>query len=285
MEEKLPMKRVQLSAKKFNEVAVPYNLGLLKNHKSQIEKSLALGDWSKVKQEEINASRIVKQMKNLMLEMDVLREKVRDEDLDKFDELISIGKENAMLGMKEYLKLQLKSPVSMKSSDSYSDPIIMKTKDEFDDGASFGLVQIQTDYNSLEHQLETRKACLQEFENLQREVEDLHSTFKTVSELVHDQSESVDAVADNAEEALENAQVAESQLRRALTYKKAMYPIVGALVGTCMGGPIGLLVGAKAGGVAAVGCGILGFTGGSVLKANNGATEGIQGAYEEEKLD
>lgn len=175
----------------------------------------------------------------------------------------------------------------MKSSDSYTDPIIMKNKDDdLDDGASFGLMQIQTDYNSIQHQLETRKACLQEFENLQREVEDLHFMFKNVSELVHDQSESVDAVADNAEEALENAQVAESQLKKALTYKKAMYPIVGALVGTCMGGPIGFLVGAKAGGVAAIGCGILGFTGGSVLKANEGVTgEGIQGAYEEEKRD
>lgn len=104
MDEKLPLKRVELSAKKFNEVAVPYNLGLLKNHRSQIEKSLALGDWSKVKQEEINASRIVKQMKNLMLEMDVLRDKVRDDDLDKFDEIINIGKQSAMKGMKDYLR-------------------------------------------------------------------------------------------------------------------------------------------------------------------------------------
>lgn len=103
MDEKLPLKRVQLSAKKFNEEAVPYNLGLLKNHRSQIEKSLALGDWTKVKQEEINASRIVKQMKNLMLEMDVLREKVRDDDLEKFDDIINVGKENAMKGMKQYL--------------------------------------------------------------------------------------------------------------------------------------------------------------------------------------
>lgn len=174
----------------------------------------------------------------------------------------------------------------MKSSDSYTDPIIMKSNNDFDDGASFGLMQLQTDYNNIEHQLETRKACLQEFENLQREVEDLHGMYKCVSELVHEQGESVDAVADNAEEALENTQAAESHLRRALTYKKAMYPIVGALVGTCMGGPIGLLVGAKAGGVAAIGCGILGFTGGSVLKANDGVTaEGIQGAYEEEKRD
>lgn len=45
-----------------------------------------------------------------------------------------------------------------------------------------------------------------------------------------------------------------------------MYPICGAILGTCIGGPVGLIVGLKAGGLAAVGCGILGFTGGSVIK-------------------
>lgn len=174
----------------------------------------------------------------------------------------------------------------MKSSDSYTDPIITRSSNDCEDGASIGLVQLQVDYNNFEHQLETRKACLQQFETLQREVEDLHCMFKTVSELVHDQGERVDIVSDNADEALENTQLAEGQLRKALSYKKAMYPLVGALVGTCMGGPIGLLIGAKAGGVAAIGCGILGFTGGSVLKSNDVVVhDGIEGAYVEEKQD
>lgn len=174
----------------------------------------------------------------------------------------------------------------MRSSDSYTDPIITRSQDDCEDGASFGLLQIQTDYNNVEHQLETRKACLEQFENLQREVEDMHFMFTTVSKLVNEQGERVDIVSDNAEEALENTQLAETQLKKALMYKKAMYPIVGALVGTCMGGPIGLLVGAKAGGVAAIGCGILGFTGGSVLKSNSSMIqEGIPGIYVEEKKD
>ncbi|XP_061388370.1 syntaxin-17, partial [Musca vetustissima] len=86
--------------------------------------------------------------------------------------------------------------------------------------------------------------------------------------------------ADNAEEALENVQAGESALRKALSYKKAMYPVMGALLGTCVGGPIGLVAGLKAGGLAAVGCGILGFTGGSVLKSNPAI---LQGNIEEEQ--
>lgn len=119
-----------------------------------------------------------------------------------------------------------------------------------------------------------REACLEELENLQHEIRDLNGMFHNMRELTHEQAESVQAIADNAEEALENVQAGESNLRKALSYKKAMYPIMGALLGTCVGGPIGLVAGIKAGGLAAVGCGILGFTGGSVLKSNPAIMQG-----------
>lgn len=45
-----------------------------------------------------------------------------------------------------------------------------------------------------------------------------------------------------------------------------MYPITGALIGTCIGGPVGLLAGLKIGGLAALGGTVLGFAGGSGLK-------------------
>ena len=37
-----------------------------------------------------------------------------------------------------------------------------------------------------------------------------------------------------------------------------MYPLAGAVIGTCIGGPVGLLAGLKVGGLTALGCGILG---------------------------
>ena len=43
-------------------------------------------------------------------------------------------------------------------------------------------------------------------------------------------------------------------------------PLVGAMFGLCLGGPVGLLAGAKLGGVAAVGGSILGYTSASVIK-------------------
>lgn len=98
----IPLKRAELSIQKFNEVGIPHHLGLLKNHKTNIEKCLALGDWEKIKKEEINATRVVKQLKNLLLEMDILRGRIAVEELDKFDELTLTGRQKAMDGIKEY---------------------------------------------------------------------------------------------------------------------------------------------------------------------------------------
>lgn len=142
--------------------------------------------------------------------------------------------------------------------------------------------QIKTDFQPEEHLLAQRQSCLEELQNLQHEIRDLNGMFHNMRELTQEQAEQVQAIADNAEEALENVQMGESNLRKALAYKKAMYPVMGALLGTCVGGPIGLVAGLKAGGLAAVGCGILGFTGGSVLKSNPAI---MQGNIEEEQIN
>lgn len=101
----VPLKLAALSIQKFNEFGIPHHLGLLKNHKSNIEKCLALGDWDKMKKEEINATRVVKQLKNLMLEMDVLRSNVAEADLDHFDELTLPGRQKAKDAIRAYLGL------------------------------------------------------------------------------------------------------------------------------------------------------------------------------------
>ncbi|KAH8395599.1 hypothetical protein KR222_001869, partial [Zaprionus bogoriensis] len=275
-EEKLALKQAELSVQRFQDMAVPHHLGLLQNHRSNIEKSLALGDWQKIKKEELNAMRVIKQIKNLLLEMDTLREKLRPEDRERFDELMQPGRAKAFEGMNRFAELKLRSPSSTLSSqwddeqqeqhqivDISNAPALQQT-----------LPQLQTDFQLEEHQLAQRQACLEQMERLQHEIYDLQGMFQGLRELTHEQAESVQAIADNAEEALENVQQGERQLRQALTYKKAMYPMVGALLGTCVGGPIGMVAGIKAGGLAAVGCGILGFTGGSVLKSNPNVMHG-----------
>lgn len=96
---------------------------------------------------------------------------------------------------------------------------------------------------------------------------------------VHEQAEHVDVVEENVEEARVNVDEGEKQLKQALTYKKAMYPLCGAALGFCIAGPVGLVTfGLKAGSLAAVSCGILGATGGAVIK-----NQEVRGASDERK--
>lgn len=106
-----------------------------------------------------------------------------------------------------------------------------------------------------------------EFENLQREIEDIQDLFCKLNGSVVEQKEDVQAVEENVVETQVHVEEAEKSLRQALIYKKAMYPLCGAILGFCVAGPVGMVTfGLKAGSVAAVGCGILGATGGTVLK-------------------
>ena len=136
----------------------------------------------------------------------------------------------------------------------------------FDEQFQTSLPQLKIEMNLSEHQLKCKEACLMEFENLQKEIEDLHSIFHRLNDAVEIQGESVAVVVNNVEESHEQIVEGEKNLRRALTYKKAMYPLCGALLGLGIGGPVGLVAGLKVGGLAAVGCGVLGYTGGSAIK-------------------
>lgn len=59
-------------------------------------------------------------------------------------------------------------------------------------------------------------------------------------------------------------------------------PMIGALMGMCLGGPVGFLAGVKIGGLAAVGGSILGYTGASVVSEHKELREYIDEHYEKE---
>ncbi|KAG8038189.1 hypothetical protein G9C98_006514 [Cotesia typhae] len=83
---------------------------------------------------------------------------------------------------------------------------------------------------------------------------------------MYDQKHHVNEVEDNVVESHENVVRGNKFLEKASKLKVATYPLAGALIGTCIGGPVGLIAGVKLGGLTALGCGILGFTGATILK-------------------
>lgn len=133
------------------------------------------------------------------------------------------------------------------------------------------LPPIETCFQLTDYQLKARSAMLQEVVGLERDFQDLFGVFKQVQVLVHEQAEPVQRVAENVECTQIAVEQGTAHLRAALKYQKAAYPLLGAVIGTCVAGPFGLIVGMKAGVLGALGGGVLGYTGGKVLNKESAA--------------
>ncbi|PSN29887.1 hypothetical protein C0J52_26363 [Blattella germanica] len=99
---KQSIKKVSIPLNKFNDVAVPHHVEMLKKHKGNIQKFQLMGDWNKVHHEQINAARVIRQLKHLLYEMDVLRNQVQNSDLIDFDKLTDNSRRHAQDAIKEY---------------------------------------------------------------------------------------------------------------------------------------------------------------------------------------
>ncbi|CAK9829261.1 STX17 [Anthophora retusa] len=251
---KQPIRRLEIQISNFN-VAIPHHVDLLKRHKNNIQKYQAQQEWEKINKENMNVSRIIKQLKELLYQIDTLRAQVLDADINEFDKLTANARASIMNAVREYMELQLNltnlSPISSKDEDqAESHPLDNR------------YVQLQEKQQELQHQ----ETCLHAWSNLQGDIHQLHQLFVDFNKIVDDQKELVNSAEDNIEETNTNVVQGEKFLQKAARYKVAMYPLAGAVIGTCIGGPVGLIAGLKVGGLTALGCGILGFTGASLLK-------------------
>jgi syntaxin 17 len=73
-----------------------------------------------------------------------------------------------------------------------------------------------------------------------------------------EQQESISRIEQSIEASAENVAAGQADVANATKMKSAVYPLAGAVLGGCIGGPIGLLAGVKIGGLAAVGCALVG---------------------------
>ncbi|XP_076241455.1 syntaxin 17 [Calliopsis andreniformis] len=267
---KQPIRRLEIQINNFN-VAIPHHVDLLKRHKNNIQKYQAQQEWEKMYKEHVNVSRIVKQLKELLYQMDTLRAQVLDSDINQFDKLTANARTSITDAIKEYLELQLNFPLSRPESP--------KNEDQAPDHPlDHSHVQLKEEQQELQRQ----QTCLHAWNDLQGDINQLHQLYTDFNKIVADQKELVNSVEDNIEEVSVNVEEGEKFLQKAARYKVAMYPLAGAMIGTCVGGPIGLIAGLKVGGLAAISCGILGFTGASLLKKKEiemqkaRSTEGIK---------
>lgn len=259
---KQPIERFEIQLNNFN-TAVAHYVHQMKLHKNNINNYQQRNKWGMIHREHVNISRIVTQLNQMLFEMQTLRAKILDEDIAAFDKRTKHSRESIVQALKECLELEYnilplnESPESKKEEATENAESEVRPLDN-------SFVQLQTESDEL--LLKEQQGYLKDWDDLHHDMAVLHEMFINLNELINVQKGFVNNIEWNIEETETNVEEGASSLRKASRYKVAAYPIAGAMLGTCIGGPIGFLAGMKIGGLAAVSCGILGFTGGSLLK-------------------
>lgn len=97
-ENKISLKIAEISINKFNS-QIHQKVIQLRSFRNV---STTVRDCEKLRKEAINCLRVIKELKRLLIEIENLRSRTRNEDHDKFDELVQIGKKEALKEIKLY---------------------------------------------------------------------------------------------------------------------------------------------------------------------------------------
>ncbi|KAM5157797.1 syntaxin-17 isoform 1-T3 [Mantella aurantiaca] len=259
-DQKVPYRRLESAVLKFTKVVIPTDLERLKNHQLNIEKYRKSKSWDQLHKEHINAGRTVQQLRANIKEMETLFLKVRIEDIQTLATVLQPVKKMALESISHFLELHSKSvenlrineeSLSEERNSTIEDICVNNSESQID----AQLLQIQDQIAS------------ESWNSLEKDLLDLNEMVNEFSHLVHTQQEKIDSIEDHVNTAAVNVEEGTKNLGKALKYKLAVLPAAGALIGGIVGGPIGLLAGFKVAGVAAaVGGGLLGFTGGKMLQ-------------------
>ncbi|XP_075987507.1 syntaxin 17 isoform X3 [Anticarsia gemmatalis] len=292
-ENKLPLKRVEFSLSKFNEVAIPHHLDLLRQHKANIIKYEECGELARARTEQRHARRVAAQLRALLLELEALRRQVREQDRARFDSLTQRSRDTTLRAIVDYLGLIESScralvyappgrpprlgtsPLAIErnareapaaaASAASTDSVGVVAHVDPDAGPFADADQIQLRVDDQELALREREALLRGWSELQAEVRALHDVWQHAQAAALAQREQVAAAAGSVDAAADNVGAARGHLASAERLRAGAYGVGGACVGALVGGPVGLCVGAKAGALAAAAGSLLGYVGAKVL--------------------
>uniref|UniRef100_A0A7M4F4A3 Syntaxin-17 n=1 Tax=Crocodylus porosus TaxID=8502 RepID=A0A7M4F4A3_CROPO len=276
-DEKVTLRRLEPALQKFIKVAVPTDLERLRKHQINIEKYQRCKLWDRLHEEHINAGRTVQQLRANMREMEKLCSQIRLEDIQILQRMINPVKEEASFAIKEFLLLhsesaeELKKQFNEQEDTTVKPPLTRSTTvgggKPFHNVEAVGNSQSFIQMHSPLPEIPQDENAAESWETLEEDLIELNQLVTDFSLLVHSQQEKIDRIEDHVNNAAVNVEEGTKNLGKAAKYKLAALPVAGALIGGVVGGPIGLLAGFKVAGIAAaLGGGILGFTGGKLIQ-------------------
>ncbi|KAM6183201.1 syntaxin-17 [Erethizon dorsatum] len=272
-EEKVKLRRLEPAIQKFTKIVIPTDLERLRKHQINIEKYQRCRIWDKLHEEHINAGRTVQQLRSNIREMEKLCLKVRKDDLILLKRMIDPVKEEASAATAEFLQLHLESVEELKKQCNEEETLLQPSLTRsMTVGGAIHTPEAEAGSQSLTQiyalpEIPRDQSAAESWETLEADLIELSQLVTDFSLLVNSQQEKIDSIADHVNTAAVNVEEGTKNLGKAAKYKLAALPVAGALIGGMVGGPIGLLAGFKVAGIAAaLGGGVLGFTGGKLIQ-------------------
>ncbi|XP_045696181.1 syntaxin-17 [Phyllostomus hastatus] len=274
-EDKVKLRRLEPAIQKFIKIVIPTDLERLRKHQLNIEKYQRCRVWDKLHEEHINAGRTVQQLRSNIREMEKLCLKVRKEDLGLLKRMIDPVKEEASAATTEFLQLHLESVEELKKQFDDEETLLQPSLTRsVTVGGAFHTTdaEAEADPQSMAQiyalpEIPRDQNAAESWEILEADLIELSHLVTEFSLLVNSQQEKIDSIEDHVNTAAVNVAEGTKNLGKAAKYKLAALPVAGALIGGVVGGPIGLLAGFKVAGIAAaLGGGVLGFTGGKLIQ-------------------
>lgn len=246
------VKIYDLPLNRFANVALPQYLQQLQQHQDNLHKYKSNRDWNKVKTEQLKGQQVASQLEAALQELEGVSQHLTSDDEIEFEKKVRPYKNQALNAIR----------IFKQNSDNFNNVFESHTSEE-DQKKQIELIEEIVIPEEIE--VEQCKAQFETYQNLQKDIEELHDLFSEFSHQVNTQETTVSNIEENVEAALEDVKEGQQNLAKAARFKTTLYPLTGALIGTCIGGPIGLLAGLKIGGLAALGGTALGFASGRGL--------------------
>ncbi|XP_065210601.1 syntaxin-17 [Planococcus citri] len=269
LQSKKNLKWFESRIENFNK-AVPLQIKLLATHKNDILNQYRLGNYVAMKQERSSAERTIRHLKQLLVDTDQLREQVKDSDLNRFDKLIFHSRETINKALKDFNDLYRSLEVPNDQPEKRRFPNYFEEDDAQDQVQKQIILHENEDVWNLRQQRE----IADNMETIQKDVHTVNQIFRDLAVLVNDQKPQVEALEENIASTHESVVAAEREIAQAANkVHNAAYPLVGAILGSCVGGPVGLVAGLKIGTAVALTCSVIGFSGGKVLNVKQRRTQ------------
>uniref|UniRef100_A0A8C7LJL4 Syntaxin 17 n=1 Tax=Oncorhynchus mykiss TaxID=8022 RepID=A0A8C7LJL4_ONCMY len=210
----LTLRRLEGPIHKFTKVALPTDLERLQRHHSNILKHS--GQWDRLHQEHINASRTVQQLRSNVREMEKLCGRVRPEDSPALERLVQPIRDRASAATQDFLLLH-SNPAPLPQAPRPPDHSSSGSGSHGDDVGREPPPVNQTQL--LLPVIPLNESAAESWDTLEEDLKELSGLVTEFSLLVHSQQEKIDSIEENVNTAAANVEEGTRSLGKVLAQR------------------------------------------------------------------